>query len=209
MTVLAVAPIDGDAAALAAELELPILDLPCILTGSAALKRAVEALRDAVVCLGAFGGYVMLTLSADAANERALKLRESVMRLGMRFQTAVSRLSRYLGAAQELDAALTDDPLLAEHGFVLRELREQAATPQAQAPAPAAPQAPAEVASREQAPAPAPEAPAGAEALKRQGRPALPAAFPDEPEGWPDDLTWSPFTQRRVGRSRPRVWPGW
>ena len=90
------------------------------------LPSVIRATVEAVVDMDAYGDFVMLTLSADARNEDALRMREKMMRLGMRMDQVSSAVSRYLGAVKDLDAVIDGDDTLREHAYVLREMAEQA-----------------------------------------------------------------------------------
>ncbi len=73
------------------------------------------------------GTYAYLTWSTDAVNEEALNCIDQLMAKEVDLQRLLSDFSRYLGSLGDLDAVISQSPLLTEHGFMLRELKEDAA----------------------------------------------------------------------------------
>ena len=90
------------------------------------LRTVIGDMQQATEISNAYGEFVMLTLSADARNEEALRMRETVMRCGMRTQQTASGIARYVGGIEDLEKVIGEDELLREHAFLLRDMAEKA-----------------------------------------------------------------------------------
>jgi len=72
------------------------------------------------------GSFTFLTLAVDANNEPALAFHERMNLMHIEFTQIRSALSRYLGSVADLEALIAADPLLTEHAFLLRNLKNDA-----------------------------------------------------------------------------------
>jgi pepF/M3 family oligoendopeptidase len=88
------------------------------------VTRLFTTLQEKVSRLGT---YAYLTWATDAVNEEALNCIDQLMAKEVDMERLLSDFSRYLGALDDLDAVIDQNPLLTEHGFMLRELKEDAA----------------------------------------------------------------------------------
>ncbi|MFR3798434.1 MAG: M3 family oligoendopeptidase [Christensenellales bacterium] len=90
-----------------------------------ALSHIVSDLQSITTLLTKVASFTFLTLAVDANNEGALAFHDKVMHLDM--ASSSSALSRYLGSVDDLESLIQADPLLAEHAFMLREMKNRAA----------------------------------------------------------------------------------
>ena len=86
--------------------------------------RHITALQETADKLVSFS---YLTWATDAVNEEALAYIDQLMEKQVAMERLQSDLIRYLGALDGLDAVIEKSPLLTEHGFMLRELKDNAA----------------------------------------------------------------------------------
>lgn len=73
------------------------------------------------------GTYIYLVFAGDATNEEANNYMDQLMAVSVAAQQLMSDFSRYLGALPDFDGLIAQSPLLREHAFVLREMKEQSA----------------------------------------------------------------------------------
>ena len=92
-----------------------------------ALSHIVSDLQSITTLLTKVASFTFLTLAVDANNEGALAFHDKVMHLDMASEQLSSALSRYLGSVGDLESLIQADPLLAEHAFMLREMKKHAA----------------------------------------------------------------------------------
>ena len=92
-----------------------------------ALSHIVSDLQSITTLLTKVASFTFLTLAVDANNEGALAFHDKVMHLDMASEQLSSALSRYLGSVDDLESLIQADPLLAEHAFMLREMKNHAA----------------------------------------------------------------------------------
>lgn len=92
-----------------------------------ALSHIVSDLQSITTLLTKVASFTFLTLAVDANNEGALAFHDKVMHLDMASEQLSSALSRYLGSVDDLESLIQTDPLLAEHAFMLREMKNRAA----------------------------------------------------------------------------------
>ena len=92
-----------------------------------ALSHIVSDLQSITTLLTKVASFTFLTLAVDANNEGALAFHDKVMHLDMASEQLSSALSRYLGSVDDLESLIQADPLLAEHAFMLREMKNRAA----------------------------------------------------------------------------------
>lgn len=90
----------------------------------ASVIRAMQAAADLRIRVTEFA---YLTLAVDANCEPARALYNRAIDLSAEWTQADSALSRYLGRADDLEAQIQSNPLLAEHAFLLRERKRDAA----------------------------------------------------------------------------------
>ncbi len=86
--------------------------------------RHITALQETADKLVSFS---YLTWATDAVNEEALAYIDQLMEKQVAMERLQSDLIRYLGALDGLDTVIEKSPLLTEHGFLLRELKDNAA----------------------------------------------------------------------------------
>ena len=91
------------------------------------LSDAIRQLQKVMDLYIKIVNFTFLTLSVDANNEAARAFHARVMQLDIECAQARSALSRYLSSAGDLDALIQRDPLLKEHAFLLKELKDSAA----------------------------------------------------------------------------------
>lgn len=94
---------------------------------AAGLADGLVRVTDAANLLTKVSSFVSLTLATDATNADALKLQERMAELNMQFEQLNSAYTRFVGGAPELEGAIASTPILAEHAFVLREMKKMAA----------------------------------------------------------------------------------
>ena len=92
-----------------------------------ALSHIISDLQSITTLLTKVASFTFLTLAVDANNEGALAFHDKVMHLDMASEQLSSALSRYLGSVDDLESLIQADPLLAEHAFMLREMKNRAA----------------------------------------------------------------------------------
>ncbi len=92
-----------------------------------ALSHIVSDLQSITTLLTKVASFTFLTLAVDANNEGALAFHDKVMHLDMASEQLSSALSRYLGSVDDLESLIQADPLLAEHAFMLREMKNHSA----------------------------------------------------------------------------------
>ena len=100
-----------------------------LLGGGAPLTLLEKAIRQFTALQethSKLGAYTYLVWAADAVNEEALNYLDQLMAKEVDMQRLLSDFSRYLGTLENLDAVIAQSPLLSTHGFLLRELRENA-----------------------------------------------------------------------------------
>jgi len=95
-------------------------------TPLALLEKAMGQLTGLYEAFGKLGAYAYLTWATDAVNEEALAYIDQLMAKEVDMQQLLSDLGRYLGTLDHLDDVIAQSPLLTEHGFVLREMKENA-----------------------------------------------------------------------------------
>ncbi|MDY3026080.1 MAG: M3 family metallopeptidase, partial [Candidatus Faecivicinus sp.] len=92
-----------------------------------ALSALIGDLKEIATLLTKVASFTFLTLAVDANNEGALAFHDRVMHLDMANEQLSSAISRYLGKVDDLDALIASDPVLTEHAFMLREMKNSAA----------------------------------------------------------------------------------
>lgn len=90
----------------------------------AAVIRAMQTAADLQIKVSEFA---YLTLAVDANCEPARAFYSRVIDLNAEWTQIYSALSRYLGCVDDLEALIRADALLAEHAFLLRQLKKDAA----------------------------------------------------------------------------------
>ena len=91
------------------------------------LAAAVRAMQSAAGLQIKVSEFAYLTLAVDANCEPARAFYSRVIDLNAEWAQLNSALSRYLGGADDLEAQIESNSLLAEHAFMLRELKKDAA----------------------------------------------------------------------------------
>lgn len=109
-----------------AGLQRDIAALPT--TGSAdALTKVIEKMKAVADLQIKTGCFAELTLAVDANCEPARAFYERFIQVNIEWKQVQSALSRYLGGVEDLDALIHGHPVLEEHAFLLRELKNAAA----------------------------------------------------------------------------------
>lgn len=91
------------------------------------LAAVVRAMQSAAGLQIKISEFAYLTLAVDANCEPARAFYSRVIDLNAEWAQLNSALSRYLGGADDLEAQIESNSLLAEHAFMLRELKKDAA----------------------------------------------------------------------------------
>lgn len=91
------------------------------------LAAVVRAMQSAAGLQIKVSEFAYLTLAVDANCEPARAFYSRVIDLNAEWAQLNSALSRYLGGADDLEAQIESNALLAEHAFMLRELKKDAA----------------------------------------------------------------------------------
>lgn len=91
------------------------------------LAAVVRAMQSAAGLQIKVSEFAYLTLAVDANCEPARAFYSRVIDLNAEWAQLNSALSRYLGGADDLEAQIESNSLLAEHAFMLRELKKDAA----------------------------------------------------------------------------------
>lgn len=91
------------------------------------LAAVVRAMQSAAGLQIKVSEFAYLTLAVDANCEPARAFYSRVIDLNAEWAQLNSALSRYLGGADNLEAQIESNSLLAEHAFMLRELKKDAA----------------------------------------------------------------------------------
>ena len=91
------------------------------------LAAVVRAMQSAAGLQIKVSEFAHLTLAVDANCEPARAFYSRVIDLNAEWAQLNSALSRYLGGADDLEAQIESNSLLAEHAFMLRELKKDAA----------------------------------------------------------------------------------
>lgn len=91
------------------------------------LAAVVRAMQSAAGLQIKISEFAYLTLAVDANCEPARAFYSRVIDLNAEWAQLNSALSRYLGGADDLEAQIESNALLAEHAFMLRELKKDAA----------------------------------------------------------------------------------
>ena len=89
---------------------------------AAILKKLQEATRLQIKT----GNFAMLTLAVDSNCEPARAFYDRVIEMSIEATQVSSAMSRYLGGVEDLDALIAGNPMLEEHAFLLRELKNSA-----------------------------------------------------------------------------------
>lgn len=90
------------------------------------LAAVVRAMQSAAGLQIKVSEFAYLTLAVDANCEPARAFYSRVIDLNAEWAQLNSALSRYLGGADDLEAQIESNSLLAEHAFMLRELKKDA-----------------------------------------------------------------------------------
>jgi len=69
--------------------------------------------------------YVQLTMSVDANNTTAMKQCDVLFALYAGIAKPSAQLTSFIGRAEDLDDAIASSPLLTEHAFILREMKQK------------------------------------------------------------------------------------
>ena len=96
----------------------------CTPEGLAAVLETLKRVEDASIKIGSF---TFLTLAVDANNEDARAYYDRVNDMDIERRQTFSALSRLLGRIDDLDAFIAGHPVLEEHAFLLRKLKQSAA----------------------------------------------------------------------------------
>ncbi|MBQ8536316.1 MAG: M3 family oligoendopeptidase [Clostridia bacterium] len=91
------------------------------------LEQGITLLSDMTEKFSKAAMYAQLTLSCDASNASAAQTLDKVMALSVPFQSAASAFERYVGQQEELEALISQSPLLQAHGYWLLSAKAQAA----------------------------------------------------------------------------------
>jgi len=91
------------------------------------LAAVVTELQEAAELQIKVGSFTFLTLAVDANNEDARAFQGRVIEMNIESAQVSSALSRYLGSVENLDALIAGQPVLEEHAFMLKEMKENAA----------------------------------------------------------------------------------
>lgn len=91
------------------------------------LAAVVRAMQSAAGLQIKVSEFAYLTLAVDANCEPARAFYSRVIDLNAEWAQLNSALSRYLGGADDLEAQIESNSMLAEHAFMLRELKKDAA----------------------------------------------------------------------------------
>ncbi len=90
------------------------------------LEKLIEKEETLVYTLSRAFGFVQLTLAADTNNLDALKLLGEMSSLMVSVQLMSSKITRFVGAIQDIDAIIEKSELLKKNAFVIAEIKESA-----------------------------------------------------------------------------------
>lgn len=96
----------------------------CTPEGLAAVLETLKRVEDASIKIG---NFTFLTLAVDANNDDARAYYDRVNDMDIERRQTFSALSRLLGRIDDLDAFIAGQPVLEEHAFLLRKLKQSAA----------------------------------------------------------------------------------
>ena len=90
------------------------------------LEACTDAMEEISRLSSSLGSFASLTLATDATNERAQQLMDQVMVFSVNLSLLSSRLARYIGGVEDLEALIAQSDKLQKVDFFLRKAKEEA-----------------------------------------------------------------------------------
>lgn len=94
---------------------------------TATLEGALRAMETLENLLSRAYGYAQLTAEADNTNDEALRLISELDNIMVEVSLAHSRIVRYVGQVEDLEARIAQSDFLQGYAFILREMKDNAA----------------------------------------------------------------------------------
>lgn len=94
---------------------------------AALLEKAIGLMNGIFDTASDVEGFVYLTLATDANHAQALALADPISKLIMEVRQGYNALMRYIATVEDLEACINANEVLAQHAFVLREMKETSA----------------------------------------------------------------------------------